>query len=159
MQQDSTECNEDRIRVRRAETCDLELVAPLFDSYRQFYRQESDLHAAHRFIAERFAAQDSVIFLATQAETAAGFAQLYPSYSSVAMNRLWVLNDLFVAADFRRQGVAKKLVHAATEFARESSASRLVLATEVDNSTAKHLYERCGWQIDQAFDHYYFTLS
>ena len=42
-------------------------------------------------------------------EVATGFVQLYPMFSSVRARRTWVLNDLFVEAQFRRGGIAGSL--------------------------------------------------
>ena len=47
-----------------------------------------------------------------------GFTQFYPSFSSVSLARIFVLNDLFVHECARRKGVASKLLSAATEFAQ-----------------------------------------
>ena len=93
-------------RAVRSTSAQVELVAPLFDAYRQFYGLLSDLAGAHRFLAERLERQESVIFLAVLdragraegEEVAAGFTQLYPSFSSERMGRIWILNDLFVRA-------------------------------------------------------------
>jgi GNAT superfamily N-acetyltransferase len=133
------------------------LVAPLFDRYRQFYKQESDLPGATTFLMERLATQQSVIFLAIDeaASPAAGlgFVQLYPSFSSVRMKPIWVLNDLFVAKDARRGGVGRLLMNAALDLARSTGAARLVLATAKDNLAAKSLYFSLGYRLDDQFDH------
>ena len=36
-----------------------------------------------------------------------GFTQLYPSFSSISMKELWILNDLFVQATKRGAGTGK----------------------------------------------------
>lgn len=90
--------------IRQATVEDLDTLVPLFDAYRQFYRQPSDMEGARRFLLARFENNQSVIFIAFRNGTATGFVQLYPSFSSTAMARILVLNDLFVAADARRQG-------------------------------------------------------
>ena len=84
---------------------------------------------------------------------------LYPSFSSVAMKRIWILNDLFVLPTARRTGVGRRLLEQAADFARATSALRLVLATATDNHQAKALYEKLGWHLDQDFDHYALSLG
>ena len=75
-----------------------------FDAYRQFYGRASDLSGAHAFLRERFDHGESVVFLAFDAGgQGVGFTQLYPSFSSTAMARIFVLNDLFVCASARQQ--------------------------------------------------------
>ncbi|MCA6518160.1 MAG: GNAT family N-acetyltransferase, partial [Pseudanabaena sp. M110S1SP2A07QC] len=44
-----------------------------------------------------------------------------------------ILNDLFVDAPYRKQGIAKLLMSAAEQFARETGAIRLVLSTQISN--------------------------
>lgn len=141
--------------IFQATPADLEETSYLFDAYRQFYGQEPDHGAAAGFIAERLTNADSVIFLARNdmGETM-GFAQLYPAFSSVAMKRMWYLNDLFVAESARQQGVARALLKRVASFAKETDALTVKLATSISNHPAKSLYESEGYQKVIAFDHY-----
>jgi GNAT superfamily N-acetyltransferase len=143
--------------VKRAVVADLDAVAPLFDAYRQFYGQHSDLAAARAFLEERMRREESVIFLAIadgEGNEALGFTQLYPSFSSVSVRRLWILNDLFVRPGIRRGGVGRRLLERAREWAIETDAKGLMLATAVTNAAARALYESCGWRRDEEFEHY-----
>lgn len=133
-------------------------VAMLFDHYRVFYHQLSNIHAAEQFIADRFRHQDSTIFLALADGSGVGFAQLYPSFSSVSMGRVWILNDLFVLPSHRRQGIATQLMQTAADYGRDTGAIRLTLATEKTNTAAQALYESLGYQLDQTFNHFALTL-
>jgi GNAT superfamily N-acetyltransferase len=146
------------VRVRQATVADLDLLVPLFDQYRQFYRQPSDPEGGRQFLLERFAHNQSVIFVACDGAAAIGFTQLYPSFSSVGMARIFVLNDLFVTPDVRGGGVGKALLDAAAEYGSRVGAVRLVLSTELTNSTAQRLYEKAGWKRDTAFCAYQLTL-
>ena len=145
--------------IRRANVDDLEAVAMLFDGYRRFYEQPGDLEGARRFLEARLSAQDSVILLAERDRQPLGFTQLYPSFSSVSMRRLWILNDLFVDPGQRGGGVGHALMNAAESFARDDGSKGLVLATQKTNGTAKALYEARDWQLDDAFDHYFHYFS
>ena len=136
----------------------VELVAPLFDAYRQFYGQPPDLDGARRFLAERLGRGESVIFAVVEGGRALGFTQLYPSFSSVSMRPIWILNDLFVAEDARRRGVGARLLRAARDHALRTGAARLALSTAVTNTKAQALYERDGWRRDTAFLHYEYEL-
>jgi GNAT superfamily N-acetyltransferase len=137
--------------VRRAGTGkrDVDLIAALFDSYRQFYDEPADAELAATFIRDRLQAKESVIFLAETAEEgtreALGFVQLYPSFSSVAACRIWVLNDLFVAPKARGHGVGRALMEAARQHAVQTGAKRLTLETTAENRTAWSLYEDLGY--------------
>ena len=127
----------------------LDQLAPLFDGYRAFYRQAPDIEGARRFVSARLTRGDSKVFLALDDEgTALGFVQMFPSFSSVSMKDLWILNDLFVAPEGRRQGVGRALMDRARQLALDTGAKGLVLETEADNHTAKRLYEELGWELD-----------
>ena len=107
--------------VDRATLDDLDALAPLFDGYRQFYEQPSDIQRAHDWLKARIGQNESVVLLARHDGAAAGFVQLYPMYSSVRTARTWILNDLFIAPEFRRHGTARALLDAATQFARRTA--------------------------------------
>jgi GNAT superfamily N-acetyltransferase len=130
----------------------LEEVSKLFDEYRVFYKQSSDLEAARVFMQERFQKSDSTVFVARDDELIVGYTQLYPSFSSVALKRVWILNDLFVKETYRKQGVAKLLMSAVESFARETGAVRINLSTEVFNMTAQSLYKSFGYIKDEGWE-------
>ena len=149
------------MRVTRAAIADVDAVAPLFDAYRRFYGQRPDVGAARAFLDDRLRRGESVIFLALSDEPdaeALGFTQLYPSFSSVSLKPLWILNDLFVRRDVRRGGVGRRLLQRAREWAIETGARGLILATAVTNRDAQSLYESCGWRQDDEFQHYYLLV-
>jgi ribosomal protein S18 acetylase RimI-like enzyme len=141
-----------------ARLADVEEVAKLFDRYRVFYQQSSDIEAARAFLQERFEKGDSTVFVARDRDLAIGFTQLYPSFSSVSMKPIWILNDLFVETAYRNRGVAKLLMSAAENFARETGAVKIILATQVSNIAARSLYESLGYTQDKDFDRYAFQL-
>ena len=136
----------------------VDLVIPLFDAYRQFYRKPSDLEGARQFLNERFQRRESVILAVVEAGKALGFTQLYPSFSSISLKPIWILNDLYVVAAARRRGIAGRLLTAAIAHAVQTGAARLLLSTAVDNATAQTLYEQHGWHKETGFLHYEFEL-
>ncbi|MGH7775038.1 MAG: GNAT family N-acetyltransferase [Candidatus Binatia bacterium] len=142
---------------------DVDLVAPLFDAYRQFYGRSADPSLARRFIEERLQKGESVIFVATSdvrgAEHGLGFVQLYPSFSSVAARRIWVLNDLFVDPQARRTGLGRALMERAREHAVATGAKRLALETARTNLIAQSLYESLGYKSNDLFKHYTLELE
>ena len=145
--------------MRRAAAADLPLVAPLFDAYRVFCKQPSDLAGALAFLTERLRLNESVILLAELEEgVAAGFTQLYPAFTSVGIRRLWLLNDMYVAPEARRRGVSTALLEAARQHGLETGAARLVLTTELDNLAAQATYEAHGWKRDERYYTYELSL-
>lgn len=147
------------LAIRKAESTDVEALAPLFDAYRQFYEQPADLAGAWRFLSERMSRGESTIFLAELGGQAAGFAQLYPCFTSAGMARIFILNDLFVTPEMRGQGVATALLRRSAEFGRAEGAVRLSLSTATDNLAAQTVYEREGWKRDDVFLNYRLGLE
>lgn len=138
------------------------MLAPLFDAYRQFYHQASDLALVRQFLAERLGRHESVVFLAHTAGdgdvVGCGFTQLYPLFSSVACRPIWILSDLFVDPSCRRAGVARRLMETAHAFARAQRAATVELDTAHTNTGAQALYEALGYRRDLEFRHYVLTL-
>jgi ribosomal protein S18 acetylase RimI-like enzyme len=147
------------IQVQRASSAQLEAVAQLFDAYRGFYQQSSNLEQSRAFIAERMAGNESAIFLAQDDSGAAlGFVQLYPTFSSIDAHRTWLLSDLFTAPAARGQGVGRLLMNTARDFALQTGAKGLVLETATDNVTAQGLYESLGYVRDTGYYTYLLDL-
>lgn len=124
------------------------LVFDLFDKYRVFYKQQSDIELAKNFIQARLDNDESVVFVAMVDEKSkpVGFTQLYPKYSSAGAVKNWILNDLYVDKEYRKQGIGEKLIKTAMNFAKENNATFVELSTAVDNYTAQSLYEQIGFE-------------
>jgi GNAT superfamily N-acetyltransferase len=131
--------------IRRAKKKDIEKLSVLFDKYRIFYKQSSDIDNAKSFLKKRMKRKESVIFVAEERKELIGFTQLFPIFSSVSMKRTWLLNDLYVNEKARGMGTAGKLLNAAKEFGAETNSKWLILQTAPDNFTAQKVYEKNGW--------------
>jgi GNAT superfamily N-acetyltransferase len=147
------------ITVHQATIHDVERLAPLFDGYRQFYGEGSDVVAAKAFLRDRFVHSESVIHIAFRDAEAVGFSQLYPGFSSISMARIYVLSDLFVASPARKLGAGRLLLAAAVQFGRSTGVRQLTLETAKTNVTAQHLYETNGWERDNEFYVYQITVG
>ncbi|MDI2143234.1 MULTISPECIES: GNAT family N-acetyltransferase [unclassified Pseudomonas] len=147
------------LQAIRASAEHLDAVATLFDGYRGFYGQPSNLEQSRAFIAERMAANESAIFLVEDENgEALGFVQLYPTFSSIDAHRTWLLSDLFTTPAARGRGVGRLLMNTARDFAVETGAKGLVLETATDNFTAQRLYESLGWVRDTGYYTYNLDL-
>ncbi len=134
-------------------------LAPMFDTYRVFYDQESDLDASRDFLLDRMVNGESVIFIAVDGQQrGAGFTQLYPTFSSISVQRVWNLADLYVMPFARRQGVAEALLERALQHAEDTGAKELQLSAAVENTAAQTLYEKMGFVRDEDFYHYFLTV-
>jgi len=142
--------------IRKATLHDLDPLAHLFDGYRVFYKKESDLMACKAFLKERMTNEESEIFIAlNEEEIITGFVQLYPSFSSTRMKRLWILNDLFVNPVYRGQGISKKLIEQAKALSLQSGSCGLLLDTAKTNTIGNKLYPAVGFVLDEAYNHYF----
>jgi len=136
------------VSIRRAGPQDLDALAVLFDAYRGFYGQPSDVPRARDWLRTRMRVGESVVLVAEREGGLAGFTQLYPMFSSVRTARTWILNDLFVAEAARRGGIARALLDAAVAFARAEGAVGISLETTRGNAAARALYRAAGWHED-----------
>jgi len=147
------------VKILRAVASHVDALVPLFDAYRVFYRQASDLAKARRYVAERLSdTEASVFFLALQRHEAVGFTRLFGTYSSINTRRLWILEDLYVVPAVRKTGIATLLMQRARQHAEETEAVGLTLETAIDNHAAQALYEALGYERERAFYKYNLTL-
>ena len=145
------------LAIQQASLANVDVIARLFDAYRQFYKQASDLEAAFDFLKDRLDNHESVIFVAYWKGVPVGFVQLYPIFSSVSMKRVWLLNDLYVQEDYRNKGIGNELLEVAKAHGRATSAKGLLLETAYDNFTSQSVYENNGWVKENNF-FYWFGL-
>lgn len=133
------------MEIKRIGLTEANLVFELFDKYRQFYKQPSDIILAETFINQRLSNNESVIFIAMEDGVPIGFTQLYPKYSSMRASKNWILNDLYVESSHRKTGVGRALIEKAMEFAKGQGSTFVQLETATDNYTAQRLYETIGF--------------
>lgn len=122
-------------------------LIPLFDGYRIFYRQSSDYIKAKNFLTDRIQHNESIIYIAYDEENAVGFTQLYPLFSSVTMQPMFLLNDLYVEDNYRNQGIGNMLIDKAKQLCKTLNYKGLAIQTAQSNP-AQHLYERLGFVKD-----------
>ena len=140
-------------QIRKAVEADLVQLTKLVEQYRDFYQQQPNSQTSS-FLLERLKNNESVIFVAQVDENLVGFTQCYPSFSTVSVSTVWLLNDLFVDPNHRGKGIASKLMQAAEEAAKSAGASRIWLRTAHTNEPAQKLYESRGWKQDEVFRRY-----
>lgn len=148
------------LQALRADPSNLDKIASLFDAYRGFYGQPSNLTQSSNFIAERIARDESAIyFVEDDTGEALGFVQLYPTFSSIDAHRTWLLSDLFTTPAARGRGVGTLLMNTARTFALLTGAKGLVLETATDNLGAQRLYESLGYVRDTGYYTYCLDLK
>jgi ribosomal protein S18 acetylase RimI-like enzyme len=150
------------MRIIKATLEHLDLLTPLFVKYREFYGELPYPESSREFLEKRLRRDESVIYLALAKDDDSkllGFCQLYPSYSSLSLKRVWILNDIYVNEDYRRQLVADHLVKHAKKMAKETQAVRMRVATSSTNDVAQKVYESIGFREDTQFKNYVLPIN
>ncbi|WP_122662422.1 GNAT family N-acetyltransferase [Pseudomonas viridiflava] len=150
------------MRIIKATLEHLDLLTPLFVRYREFYGELPFPDSSRAFLEKRLSRDESVIYLALAADDdkkLLGFCQLYPSYSSLSLKRVWILNDIYVAEDARRQLVADHLMRTAKKMAKDTQAVRMRVSTSSNNEVAHKVYESIGFREDTQFKNYVLPIS
>ncbi|WNC68837.1 N-acetyltransferase [Thalassotalea nanhaiensis] len=147
-------------QIKQAGVEEHQQIAVLFDQYRQFYKQKSDIKAAEAYLKARFEQKQSIIFHAIDnTGNSLGFTQLYPSFCSIALKPVFILYDLYVVEQARKLGVGRALMNAAKHHAIEHDAAHLSLETDVSNHQAQALYESLGYKQEDEYFSYYLELN
>lgn len=141
--------------IRKASLEDLEQASELFNLYRIFYRQSSDLVAGKAFLKERLLNGESDIFLAWVDGKAVGFVQLYKLFHYIKLEKQWLLSDLFVCPEYRGKGISIGLIDRSKKWCEETNACGLMLETEKTNDIGNQLYPKCGFEYDALHNYYY----
>lgn len=123
-----------------------EELLPLIAAYQRFYEvEEIDAERNRAFFRRFLAPSDDGLLLGAHREgRLVGYACLYWHFSSLEAVETVLMNDLYVAEDWRGRGVGRALIEASAEVARERGAPYLEWATAPDNETAQRLYDATG---------------
>ncbi|HCU2336677.1 TPA: GNAT family N-acetyltransferase, partial [Klebsiella aerogenes] len=133
------------MKIYQAQPQDIDKILPLFIAYRDFYNVESNKEEAFNYLLNRVKLGESVIYFIEDNNEVVGFTQLYPLFCSLEMKRIWLLYDLFVKKEYRKNGIAKILIQRAEQLATESNSAFIMLSTGIDNVKAQSLYEKNGF--------------
>ncbi|MBA5791886.1 GNAT family N-acetyltransferase [Flavobacterium sp. xlx-214] len=141
--------------IRKASLEDLNETAELFNLYRIFYRQASDVEKGKQFLKERFLNSESDIFLVFWENKAVGFVQLYKLFHYAKLEKQFLLSDLFVHPNYRGKGLSVALIDRSKKWCEETGACGLMLETEKMNNIGNQLYPRCDFEYDGAHNYYH----
>ena len=146
--------------IIKASNTNINQVSELFDSYRQFYKYESNIVESKKYINDRINNNESTIFLAlNEKKDPVGFVQLYETFGSLHLGKIIILYDLYVKKNYRKFGVGLKLMKKSEEFAESIGAKAIELSTAKNNLTAQSLYEKIGYIRDNDFYSYSFDFK
>jgi ribosomal protein S18 acetylase RimI-like enzyme len=150
------------IQIKKINSLESEIVIELFDKYRMFYKQPSDIELAKTYIKERLEQNEAQIYVAFVKDNSKpiAFTLLYPKFSSVSAKKNWHIGDLYVEIDQRKKGIGEKLLNTALNFAKNEGANFISLNTATDNYSAQKLYENFGFVKQQYLSGYlYYQIN
>lgn len=148
--------------IRKANTQDLDQLTNLFDQYVVFYKNPSNYEKHHAYLKERLENNEATIFVAFDDQSPdkiIGFALIYVTFSSLALNKILILNDLFVDPSGRKKGIGEKLILQTEEFAKELGSKTIRLRTAKTNTAAQKLYHKTGFVREDYLYSYDLTVS
>lgn len=87
-----------------------------------------------------------------------GFAHLYPSFSSLTLQRVWILNDFFIEENCRGDGIGGKLLAAVKAYAQATRSKGIELTVEHANVRGWTFWEKQGFRLDTEFRIYFLKL-
>jgi ribosomal protein S18 acetylase RimI-like enzyme len=148
--------------IRKATTKDLDQLTNLFDQYVVFYKKPSNLEKHYSYLKERLENNEATIFVASDDENddkIIGFALIYVTFSSLALNKILILNDLFVDSSARKKGIGEKLILQTVELAKELGANDIRLRTAKNNTVAQGLYQKMGFVREDFLYSYDLTVN
>lgn len=152
------------MKIIQATLDHLDDLVPLFETYRVWYKKPANELKTRQFLTERILKYESIIFLiytdgtsrdGREGGTPAGFTQLYPTYSSIRLARLWLLNDLFVVPEERGKGFSIALIEHVQDFAKKTGAAGVTLQTDLTNDIGNQLYPKMGFELENTHYNYY----
>jgi ribosomal protein S18 acetylase RimI-like enzyme len=146
--------------IHKANANDAELIAPLFNEYRKFYKQKDNIRLSAQFLQDRLFNSQSIVFFAFDPikKICCGFVQLYPSFSSVQAKSILILNDLFVYENYREQGIGRSLINNAHNYAISNGYASVILETASYNHSAQKLYQNLGYKENKDYINYIFKV-
>jgi ribosomal protein S18 acetylase RimI-like enzyme len=134
--------------IRKATITDLNQLTNLFDQYAVFYKKPSNLEKHYSYLKERLENNEATIFISfdeVNQDKINGFALIYVTFSSLALNKILILNDLFVDSSIRKNGIGEKLILKTVELAKELESNVIRLRTAKNNTAAQGLYHKMGF--------------
>ncbi len=92
------------LEIVRAKLADVADLHPLVEKYRAFYKQPEN-EKTLGYLKSRLENDEAIVFIARDDAVAVGFTMLYPTFSTVSLSAVWLLNDLYVEESTSRYRV------------------------------------------------------
>lgn len=143
------------LRIETVSAEQLRALLPLIAAYQRFYEVEEIDDERNRVFFARFLApsEDGHLLGAWRGDKLVGYACLYWHFTSLIPAETVLMNDLYVIAGRRGDGIGRALIEASAEVARRRGARRLQWVTAPDNGAARRLYDKTGAESEPAIEY------
>ncbi|MFT9850122.1 GNAT family N-acetyltransferase [Aneurinibacillus sp. REN35] len=134
------------VAIRKARLMDVSGLTSLLYGYLAFYKRpippeerikEMITHLVHH-------PEEGFQLVAEEDGRLLGFTTVNAIWSTTRMQKIALLNDLFIDPQHRRKGIGEALLTSAIQLAKEKGYPLVRLLTAADNSTAQSLYDKTG---------------
>jgi GNAT superfamily N-acetyltransferase len=144
------------LQIRIPQNSDKQQWLALWQGYLEFYKEQLPQEITNA-TWERMLATDEKMygFVAFDGDAMVGFVNYIFHRSTWAKGYYCYLEDLYVADEARRKGVAKALIQAVRKAANENNCERLYWVTGESNTVAKALYDK----IAEKTEYFQYRLS
>lgn len=146
-----------RVHVRRATLADVERIAELrlallgeHKSNALYSRLRRDAPArAIELTEEQLASDHETMFLATKGERIVGMVRCIEQrgHRLLRPSRFALISTVYVEPAFRRRGVLRSLMEAATGWSRERGLTEMRLQNAIDNPLALAAWDALGFRV------------
>lgn len=134
------------IIIRQAHSNDIPELQQLICGYLQFYHRPIPPENVIRGMITHFIEHpdEGCQLVAEVNGGLIGFTTLNAIWSTTRMQKIGLLNDLFVDPNHRIKGAGEKLMQATIKVAKERGYPLMRLLTAHDNTPAQQLYDKTG---------------
>jgi GNAT superfamily N-acetyltransferase len=146
--------------IRKATLDDLKTLMILFEKYVIFYQLDYDYIRYESYLKSRIQNHEAFVFLAfDENNRALGFVLNQITFSSLAADKILILNDLYIDSPTQKNVIREQLIAATKQFAKDNQIKTIRLRTPKDNEVAQGLYNKMNFVGNGHFFTYNLSLN
>ncbi|MDT8377156.1 MAG: GNAT family N-acetyltransferase [Mariprofundaceae bacterium] len=135
-----------QVIIRQARIDDINTMTGLLS---ELFNIETDfapnIRRQRQGLADLMNSREATLLVAVAGDEIIGMCTLQPLISTAEGGKVGLVEDLVVAASYRKSGVGRKLLKEIEATARSQGMSRLQLLSDRNNKAASTFYDHLGW--------------